>query len=268
MNKVFDLMKYTLITGASQGMGLQMAKECAALKRNVLMISLPNENLKALSDEISNEYHVSTDFFETDLTILESAKNIFKWVQKNNYSVDFLINNAGFGGVGPFEDYSIEYIESMIDLNIKATTRITHYFIPELKKNSPSFILNNASMIANFPCPYKSIYAASKVYVKYFTEALRVELEGYNISVSLLQPGATPTNEVVKNQIDNGGFLAKISVRGAEQVAKKAVKSTLNGTAVIIPGWKNRMSLRFLKIVPQSLFKLLILRSARSILKK
>ena len=96
MNKVFDLMKYTLITGASQGMGLQMAKECAALKRNVLLISLPNENLKALSDEISNEYHVSTDFFETDLTILESAKNIFKWVQKNNYSVDFLINNAGF----------------------------------------------------------------------------------------------------------------------------------------------------------------------------
>ena len=152
----------------------------------------------------------------------------------------------------------------MIDLNIKATTRMTHYFIPELKKNSPSFILNNASMIANFPCPYKSVYAASKVYVKYFTEALRVELESFGISVSLLQPGATPTNDVVKNQIQKGGFIARVSVTEAHKVARKAVRNTLKGKPIIIPGWKNRMSLRFLKILPYSLLQIAILRSYKS----
>ena len=259
-------MKYTLITGASQGMGLHMAEECASLNRNVLLVSLPNENLQKLSLEIKEKYGVQSAYFEIDLTEKDSAKNIFNWVKKNNYSIDFLINNAGFGGVGSFEDYSIEYIEKMIDLNIKATTNLTHYFIPDLKKNSPSYILNNASMIANFPCPYKSIYAASKVYVKYFTEALRVELKAHGISVSLLQPGATPTNDVVKNQINNGGFFARISVTKVSEVAKKAIRDTLNGKPIIIPGWKNRMSLRALKIVPKSVLRFLILRSAKSIL--
>jgi short-subunit dehydrogenase len=257
-------MKYTLITGASQGMGLEMARECASLGRNILLISLPKENLKVLSENISEKFNVQTDFYEIDLTEAKSAEEIYKWVKKKNYSIDFLINNAGFGGFGAFEEYTLSYVEKMIDLNIKATTRMTHYFIPELKKNSPSFILNNASMIANFPCPYKSVYAASKVYVKYFTEALRVELESFGISVSLLQPGATPTNDVVKNQIQKGGFIARVSVTEAHKVARKAVRNTLKGKPVIIPGWKNRMSLRFLKILPYSLLQIAILRSYKS----
>ena len=260
-------MKYTLITGASQGMGLEMARECASLGRNVLLISLPKENLNNLCENLRDEFNIQTDFYEIDLTGGKSAEEIFKWVKKNNYSIDFLINNAGFGGVGPFEDYTLAYVEKMIDLNIKATTRMTHFFIPELKKNFPSFILNNASMIANFPCPYKSVYAASKVYVKYFTEALRIELMSFGISVSLLQPGATPTNEIVKNQIKKGGFLARVSVTETHKVAKKAVRNTLKGRPVIIPGWKNRMSLRFLKILPYSLLQIVILRSYKSMQK-
>lgn len=257
-------MNYTLITGASQGMGLEMARECASLGRNILLISLPKENLKVLSENISEKFNVQTDFYEIDLTEAKSAEEIYKWVKKKNYSIDFLINNAGFGGFGAFEEYTLSYVEKMIDLNIKATTRMTHYFIPELKKNSPSFILNNASMMANFPCPYKSVYAASKVYVKYFTEALRVELESFGISVSLLQPGATPTNDVVKNQIQKGGFIARVSVTEAHKVARKAVRNTLKGKPIIIPGWKNRMSLRFLKILPYSLLQIAILRSYKS----
>jgi hypothetical protein len=260
-------MKYTLITGASQGMGLEMARECASLGRNILLISLPKENLKVLSENIADKFNVQTDFYEIDLTKDNSAEEIFKWVKKKNYSTDFLINNAGFGGFGAFEEYTLAYVEKMIDLNIKATTRMTHYFIPELKKNSPAFILNNASMIANFPCPYKSVYAASKVYVKYFTEALRVELECFGISVSLLQPGATPTNDVVKNQIQKGGFMARVSVTEPHKVARKAVRNTLKGRPVIIPGWKNRMSLRFLKVLPYSLLQIAILRSYKSMQK-
>ena len=90
-------MKYTLITGASQGMGLHMAEECASLNRNVLLVSLPNENLEKLSLELKKKYIIQSDYLEIDLTEKGSSKNIFDWVKKNNYSIDFLINNAGFG---------------------------------------------------------------------------------------------------------------------------------------------------------------------------
>ena len=100
-------MNYTLITGASQGMGLEMARECARLGRNILLISLPKENLKVLSENISEKFNVQTDFYEIDLTEAKSAEEIYKWVKKKNYSIDFLINNAGFGGFGAFEEYTL-----------------------------------------------------------------------------------------------------------------------------------------------------------------
>jgi len=259
------IKKYTLITGASQGMGKQMAHECAMLGRNVLLVSLPNEGLQNIAEEITKEFKVESDYFECDLTVMESAEKIYHWTQENKYDVDFLINNAGFGGSGPFEDYPNEYVNRMLDLNIRATTNLTHYFIPELKKNAPSYILNSASMIANFPCPYKTIYAATKVYVKSFTRALREELKPYNISVSVLQPGATPTNKVVRNQIESGGFFFKISVTNVKKVAKKAINRTLKGQAVIVPGFKNRLSLRAIKLLPMSLVQYIVAKSAKSV---
>ena len=126
--------KYTLITGASQGMGKQMADECAKRGRNLLLVALPNENLKEFSEHLIRQYNIKADYFECDLIIKKSVENIFKWTQENNYAIDFLINNAGFGGAGSFEDYTFEYVNNMIDLNIRATTNLTHLFIPELKK--------------------------------------------------------------------------------------------------------------------------------------
>ena len=257
--------KYTLITGASQGMGKQMADECAKRGRNLLLVALPNENLKEFSEHLIRQYNIKADYFECDLIIKKSVENIFKWTQENNYAIDFLINNAGFGGAGSFEDYTFEYVNNMIDLNIRATTNLTHLFIPELKKNTPSYILNNASMVANFPCPYKTIYAATKAYVKNFTRALREELKPQGISVSVLQPGATPTNKIVSNQINEGGFFFKISVTSIEQVAKKAIDRTFKGQAVIVPGYKNRMSLRFIKLVPMIILQRIIANAASSI---
>lgn len=259
-------MYYTLITGASKGMGLEMARECCSLGRNVLLIALQHEGLDIVANELSQKFGVLVDYFEVDLTEKKSAKKIHSWVIEKKYKVNFLINNAGMGGVGAFEEYSIEYINHMLDLNIIATTNLTHYFIPELKKNAPSHLLNNASMMANFPCPYKSIYAASKVYVKNFTSALRVELKPYNISVSVLQPGATPTNQIVINQIKKGGFFARISVTNVELVAKKAIRKTLRGKSIIVPGWKNRISIKALKVLPPFVKKQLILNSTKSML--
>lgn len=260
-----DNSKYTLITGSSQGMGRQMANECATLGRNILFVSLPDEGLDAIAAEVAQKYNVKTDFYECDLTLEETSEKIFNWTQEKGYAVNFLVNNAGFGGVGAFDGYSFNYINNMINLNIRATTNLTHFFIPELKKNAPAHILNNASMVANFPCPYKSIYAASKVYVKSFSRALREELKPFNVSVSVLQPGATPTNKIVKDQINKGGFLFKVSVLDVNQVANIAITSTLKGKSVIVPGFKNRLSLGLVKAIPAPLMLKLIASKAKDI---
>ena len=257
-------MYYTLITGASQGMGKEMAIKCASIGRNVLLISLPNENLSNTAATIAENHNIKTDHLEIDLTKIDSPKKILEWVKKNSYKVNFLINNAGFGGVGAFEDYSFEYINLMLDLNIKATTNLTHYFIPELKKNAPSHLLSNASMIANFPCPYKSLYAATKTYVKNFTRAIREELKPHNVKVSILQPGATPTNEIVRNQIKSGGFFAKISVTDVKSVAEKAIDKTLKGQAIIIPGLKNRISLKAVRLFPMPILQRILASNTKS----
>tara|TARA_Y100001954_G_scaffold182156_1_gene194241 strand:- start:619 stop:1035 length:417 start_codon:yes stop_codon:yes gene_type:complete len=127
-------MKYTLITGASKGMGLEMAHVCAAKKMNLLLVSLPNEGLEKISIDIANEYNVKTDFFETNLSINENIDKVYEWVMHHNYLVNFLINNAGIGGMGLFESYSPEYINNTIDINVRATTKLSYCFIPELKK--------------------------------------------------------------------------------------------------------------------------------------
>ena len=127
-------MKYTLITGASQGIGLEMVSKCASLGHNILLVSLPNGGLESISIQTKEKFGVDADFFEGDLTKLDTAELIFNWTQEKGYKVNFLVNNAGFGGVGSFDTYSFEYVNRMIDLNIRATANLTHYFIPELKK--------------------------------------------------------------------------------------------------------------------------------------
>jgi len=245
-------MNYTLITGASNGIGKEMAIKCASMKRNLLLISLPNENVASLVEELRDKYAIQADYYECNLTEIGVPEKLLEWTKEKGYQVNFLINNAGFGGVGAFENHATSYIYAMLDLNVRATTLLTHFFIPELKKNAPSYLLNTSSMAANFPVPYKAMYAASKIYVKNFTIALREELKQYNVSVCLLQPGATPTNTVVKTQIETGGAMAKISVLTPSYVADYAIERTVQGKAVAIPGFKNRLSLFVAKLLPKS----------------
>jgi short-subunit dehydrogenase len=256
-------MKCTLITGASAGMGKEMAMICASLGRNVLLISLPNENVSKTALDISTKYSVKTDYFECDLTLIDTPEKIYKWTIEKGYQVNFLINNAGIGHVGMFERQTFRHINLMMDLNMKAGTLLIHFFLEELKKNGPSHILNTSSMIANMPLPSKALYASTKVYLKYLSLALREEFSPHNISVSVLQPGATPTTEIVKFQIENGGLMSRISATSVEFVAKEAIVKTLKGKAIIIPGFKNRLSLFLVSMIPWPIRRILLRNQGR-----
>lgn len=247
------MKSYTLITGASSGIGFEMARRCAELGRNVLLVALPGEGLKEKACELAEEHGVKAEAFECNLTEEGAVESIYSWVEDGGFEVDFLVNNAGFGGTAPFCSHTQGYISSMISLNVMASTLLTNKFLPMLKKNKPSRVLNVASLIAGQSAPYKSLYSATKTYVKNLSVSLSYELESEGVSVSVLLPGATPTNEVVKEQISSGAFVAKVSVKSPRDVGRIAIDKALSGKRVITTGRRNGVIRRALAMLPSSI---------------
>ncbi len=257
------MRNHTLITGASHGLGLEFAHKCASLGHSLLLTSLPKEDLPNIGKKLAKEYGVSVKVLETDLTT--NLKSLTNWIIENDIAINFLINNAGFGGTVAFSDMSSEQLNLMLDLNIKSVTQLTHHLIPNLKQNQPSYILNISSMAGDFAFPYKAVYSASKVYVRNFSLALSEELKPESISVSVLQPGAMPTNDVVKGQLDKGGFFANLSTKSTKEVANLAITQTLKGKRIIIPGWQNKVSLLLMKIIPAKWARPLLAKQGKTI---
>ena len=243
--------KYAVITGASMGLGREMAFELAARGVNLLLVSLENESLEEVCSQVKKK-GIKADYFETDLTtknnILELTGRI-----KENYNVNILVNNAGIGGSSKFENTEISYIEKIINLNIRATVLIIHQLLPELKRNAPSYILNVSSMAAFSPIGYKTIYPASKVFINHFTKGLNEELKGTGVSASVVNPGPMRTNEYVTGRINKHGMLGKIGVESPGKVAHIAIGKMFKHRGSFMASWSNRFSLLIIKLLPSSL---------------
>lgn len=244
-------MMYTLITGASSGIGKALALECAKRKMNLLLVALPGNELDNFRAEIKNKYGVECYAFGMDITQQNSFCRVYQWVKENNFSVNILINNVGIGSKGKFEHTETLFYEKQLQLNVNATTMLSRLFIDELKANAPSHILNLGSMGGFFMIPDKTVYSASKAYVYYFSRSLRLELAPYNISVSVLCPGGTDSNEkTIAINKELKGF-AKWSILQPEHVAKEAISKMLKGKARIIPGFLNKLSYHISRITPE-----------------
>lgn len=244
-------MMFTLITGASSGIGKALAKECAARKMNLLLVALPDKDLEIFQTEIKNTYKVCCYVLGIDLTEENSFCKIYKWVKENNFKINILINNVGIGSKGDFEYTETSFYEKQLQLNVHATTMLTKIFIDELKANAPSHILNLGSMGGFFIIPGKTVYSASKAYVYFFSRSLRLELLRHNIIVSVLCPGGTDSNhKTIAINKELKGF-AKWSILQPEDVAKEAIAKMLKGKARIIPGFLNKLSYHISRITPE-----------------
>ncbi len=245
--------KYTLITGASSGIGKAMAWYCASLKMNLILVSLPGERLGDVASQIAEKHNVKTRYFETDLSQLTSAEEVYCWTQQEGLEINILVNNAGVAGASVFEDCDFKYIDDRILLNVRALVMLTRLFMPVLRKQPKAFILNVASMAAFFPIPYKSLYSASKAFVLYFSRSIRTELRGTNIHISVLCPNGVRTNDTTNGRIDAHGFIGRITEISAELVAKKGINGMLKHKEIIIPGEINYFLLTLQKILPMAL---------------
>ena len=244
---------YTLITGASSGIGLAIARGMASRGHNLILHSLSDQNLSGSAKELEDNYHVRTLYYEVDLTIENGPRSLYEFIKQKNVQVDILVNNAGVGFDGPIESYSINEIDLMILLNIRALTHLTYYLTPELKRHPESYILFMSSFGCYVPTAYKSVYLASKSYIFYFARALRSEFAGTSVRTCVVVPSAVRTNKDVLDRIRRNGLFAKISSISPEEVAAVAVKAMLRGRKVILPGTFANLSLNFGFLIPEGI---------------
>ncbi len=240
---------FTLITGASTGLGKELAIECARRKMNLILVSLPGEQLAELCMSLSEKYHVMAFPYETDLTDKEQVERLAVWVI-SNFSVNVLINNAGAGGTRLLETTPTDYIDRLIQLNIRATSLLVRLMIPELKMHRKAYILNVSSMAAFSPLPYKTVYPASKAFVYHFTRGLKAELRNTNIKVSVVNPGPIMTNPDVAARIQKQGALGRLALVSASTIARITVSELIRGKAVIIPGYLNQINVFLMGLIP------------------
>ncbi len=243
--------KYTLITGASCGLGREFAVECARRGMNLILISLPHEELLDLGEQLSADYSVRVVCREADLTDLHRLEELISEIMKQ-YSVDVLINNAGVGGTMFFEQATVEYLDRMIQLNIRATTLITRLLIPMLVSQPNAYILNVSSLATFSPVPFKTIYPASKAFIFHFTRGLHAELKDTGVHACVLTPGPILTNHDVVKRINGQSFYVKLSIMSPERIAAIAIDKMLRGKHTIIPGFMNRFNAFVIRMVPIS----------------
>ncbi|MEP6467273.1 MAG: SDR family NAD(P)-dependent oxidoreductase [Parafilimonas sp.] len=258
---------YTLITGASAGIGKALAEECAARKMNLLLVALPDDELENTVNDIKLKYQSECHGLGIDLTHPEAICSVYNWVKENSYNINILINNVGMGSKGSFEHAQVCFYQKQLQLNIHAATMLTHIFLDDLKANAPSHIMNTGSMGGFYTIPGKTVYAASKAYIYFFSRSLRLELKQHNILVSVLCPGGTNTNEktIAINKELKG--VAKRSVLRPEHVAKVAIDKMLKGNARIIPGTINKIYYHISRLVPEFLQQFLIFNAFKHVSK-
>ncbi len=241
---------YALITGASLGIGREIARELSRRNINTLLVALEAPELYELKQEISDSYNTKVDAIGVDLTDANAAQVVFDWCNDKNYNISILINNAGFGDGGRFEDIPLERYFKMIDLNNKAYIAMIHKFLPKLKNQGYGHIMNTSSMEAYIPLPYKAVYTGTKNFVYAYSLSLNEEVRHHGVKVSILCPGPVLTNEGGLKRIQSQGGKANLIVMMPDKVAKIAVKNMLKGMMVINPGKMNWWIIKLVKFIP------------------
>jgi short-subunit dehydrogenase len=233
------IKNYTLVTGASAGTGMQLAIECAKKGHNLYLVSLPGSGLERFADELAKKYPVDIKYLSIDLTKTKSPQKVFDFSRENQIRVNILINNAGMGFNGKLENQDRDLVDTMILLNIRASTLLTSLFIAEMKMLEKAYILNISSFAGLSPLPFKCVYSATKAYLFFMTQALNIELKGTSVSVTSVHPNGI-TSERAKQYVRKSGVLGRISALSPEQVARISLSNMYAENHFVVPGLVNK----------------------------
>lgn len=254
-------MNKVLITGASSGIGLELAKLFAADGNSLVLVARREELLNKIAGELSSEFGVEVEVIAKDLSIEKSSEDIFEKLKDRD--IDIVVNNAGFGAVGPFSDLDYERQIDMVKLNITALTSLTRLFIPRMVERNSGGILNVGSLAGFQPGPYATIYYATKAFVLSFTEGLKEELKNSDIKITCLAPGPTNTEFGEVSGLDRS-FLFKFGTMSAWEVANSGYEGFKNGDTVVIPGFSNKLLPLLVRLSPRFLVRSITAKLNRS----
>jgi hypothetical protein len=246
------MKEYTLITGASSGIGHEMAKQLAAKNANLILVARSEEKLVNLQRDLLMQFHIEVEYFLFDLSELNSAEDLYLAVKEKGYHVSGLINNAGFGDYGNFTEMSLKKDEEMIAVNITALVGLTKLFGADMVKAKKGRIMNVASLLSFLPFPYYSVYSATKSFVLAFTETVAAELEGTGVVLTALCPGTVETAFHTASMRKTKAMSANKSMQ-ADVVAKAGVELFLNGKGKKVVGFMNWFLSNLPRVTPDSI---------------
>lgn len=244
-------MKTALITGASGGIGYELARVFAQHKHNLVLVARSAAKLELLAQQQQQEFGIKAFVVAADLSLPQAAAAVFEQLQKENIRIDFLVNNAGFGNYGLFMETDWPKEEQMINLNITALTHFTKVFGQKMVRNRSGRILNVASTAAFQPGPLMAVYFATKAYVLSFSEAIANELQGTGVTVTALCPGPTESGFVEAAALHNSKLFKGKKIAASREVAEYGYQVLMRGRIVAVQGTTNRVMANLVKFFPR-----------------
>jgi short-subunit dehydrogenase len=245
-------MKTALITGASSGIGLEFARIFAANNCNLVLTARNKSALEELAAELTQKYSITVKVLPKDLSDKDAPMEIFAELEKEGIEIEYLINNAGFGGYGKFYQTDWKKEEDMIQVNITALAELSKLFVQQMTRRNSGRILNVASMAAFQPGPLMSVYYASKAFVLSLSEAMAYELKDTNVTVTCLCPGPTKSNFHITANI-KASQLAKGINATSYDVALYGYHAMMKGKRIAIQGTTNKILAFLVRFMPRKM---------------
>lgn len=244
------MKQVALITGASAGIGKEFAHIHAEKKGDMVLVARSGDKLQALKAELEQKHGVQVEIIVKDLSLREAPEEIYNELKNKGIVVEYLINNAGFGGHGKFHERDWKQDEEMIHLNVRALAALSRFFLPDMVKRNSGRILNVSSTASMMPGPLQAVYFASKAFVTSLSYALSEELRGTKVTVTALLPGATETEFAKVSGMDKTDLFK--NTFSARSVAEDGYKAMMKGKMTALAGvsFMQRMMFAFLPITP------------------
>jgi short-subunit dehydrogenase len=255
--------KYALVTGASSGIGYELAKRFAKDGKNIVVVARRRDRLEQLKRDIENDYRTRVVVLVKDLSKPSSPQEIFTELEQQNINIDVLVNNAGYSVWGMFSQTELQRELDMIQVNITSLTHLTKLFLKKMLDNKSGKILNVSSGVGFYSAPLMAVYASTKSYVLHFSEALADELKGTGVTVTCLFPDATKTE--FWEMANASRSRATKAMENPAKTAENGYRALEKGKKFILSGGLiNRLAPITVRIAPRSL----IIRSCKYFLEQ
>jgi hypothetical protein len=248
-----DRITAALITGASGGIGYELAKLFAKDRHNLVLVARSGDKLTQLAEALQRENGVSVKTVALDLSSVPAPQFLFDQLQREGVAIDVLINNAAYGKFGDFADIPLEESLGQIQLNITALTHLTKLFLGPMIERGSGKIMNVASTAGFQPGPLMAVYYATKAYVISFSEALANELKHSGVTVTCFCPGATDTGFQGRAGMENSRLFKKLGAMDVKKVARDGYRGMMKGRTLVFSGFQNWLTAESVRFAPRKM---------------